>query len=218
MKWLTSARAIWYIIICGGLLYAESVMAIEEPSYQLIKQDGVFECRAYPDLILAQVTVEGDMSDAGARGFRLIAGYIFGKNAANTQTQSAQRIAMTAPVVMQASSQTIAMTAPVTMRKTDAKQWSMYFVMPREYALNTLPTPLDPRVKLLTQPPAVKAVIRFSGFNSEAKTQEKAQLLIKWMHSQGLTPIGEPELARYNPPWTLPFLRRNEVLISYIPQ
>jgi hypothetical protein len=94
-------------------------------------------------------------------------------------------------------------------------QWRMFFVMPSQYTLATLPTPLSPEVKLKEMPAHRKAVISFTGFNSQEKTQEKTAELKAWMKSKNLTPLGEPQLARYNPPWSIPFLRRNEVMLDY---
>ncbi|MFN0002682.1 MAG: SOUL family heme-binding protein [Pseudohongiellaceae bacterium] len=206
------------------LLFASSVMAIEEPKYIVIESAKPFELRQYESMIVAEAYVDGDMSDAGGKGFSLIAGYIFGKNQSKTKLiddqPGSEKIAMTAPVTMESkkgASEKIAMTAPVTMEaeKTNPNQWRMSFVMPSQYTLASLPTPISPEVKLIEIPPQKKAVITYTGFNSEQKTQEKAQELRVWMKSKNLNPTGEPQLARYNPPWTLPFLRRNEVMLDY---
>jgi len=104
----------------------------------------------------------------------------------------------------------------VTMEnQAGPNQWRMFFVMPSQYTLATLPTPLSSEVKLKEIPAHRKAVIRFTGFNSQEKTQEKTAELKAWMKSKNLTPLGEPQLARYNPPWSIPFLRRNEVMLDY---
>jgi hypothetical protein len=117
---------------------------------------------------------------------------------------------------MEPASEKIAMTAPVTMEnQAGPNQWRMFFVMPSQYTLATLPTPLSPEVKLKETPAQRKAVIGFTGFNSEEKTQEKTAELRAWMKSKNLIPLGEPQLARYNPPWSIPFLRRNEVMLDY---
>jgi len=127
---------------------------------------------------------------------------------------------MTVPVTMEpkpGSSEKIAMTAPVTMetQKTSPGQWRMFFVMPSKYTLANLPTPTSPEVKLREIPPQKKAVITYTGFNSEEKTQEKAQELRTWLKAKNIAPTSEPQLARYNPPWSIPFLRRNEVMFDY---
>ena len=188
------------------LLVASSVMAIEEPKYTVIESAKPFELRQYESMIVAEAYVDGDMSDAGGKGFSLIAGYIFGKNQSKTKL-----------IDDQPGSEKIAMTAPVTMEaeKKNPNQWRMFFVMPSQYTLASLPTPISPEVKLIEITPQKKAVITYTGFNSEQKTQEKAQELRVWMKSKNLNPTGEPQLARYNPPWTLPFMRRNEVMLDY---
>ena len=213
-------------IILAGLcfLFASSVMALEEPKYTVIDSSPPFELRQYAPMIVAEVYVDGDMSDAGSKGFRFIAGYIFGKNQSKTKLaddqQGSEKIAMTVPVTMEpksGSSEKIAMTAPVTMetQKTSPGQWRMYFVMPSQYTLANLPTPTNPEVKLREIPPQKKAVITYTGFNSEEKTQEKAQELRTWLKAKKIAPTSEPQLARYNPPWSIPFLRRNEVMFDY---
>jgi hypothetical protein len=152
------------------------------------------------------------MDNASSAGFRLIADYIFGNN--TSTTGGSEKISMTAPVTMEPKSEKISMTAPVSMEKTDG-QWRVHFVMPSQYTLDTLPAPNNLAVTLREVPASNYAVIRFSGLAGENKTAKKTSELIVWLDSRGITPIGKPELARYNPPWTLPFLRRNEVMVAY---
>lgn len=211
-------------LLCGLhgvliLLLSGHAMAIEEPKYSVVEQSGDFELRVYEPMIVAEVTVSGSMDDAGSAGFRLIADYIFGNNTSqkNTQNGDSEKISMTAPVTMEAASaesQKISMTAPVTMEQQEG-EWRVHFVMPGEYTMETLPTPNNDRVQLRKMPEKTYAVIRFSGFAGSEKVADKTTALLNWMKEQGLSPVGEPEMARYNPPWTLPFLRRNEVMIEY---
>lgn len=190
------------------------VMAIEEPDFTLIKKDKPFELRAYAPMIVAEVEVSGDMKQASNRGFRLIADYIFGNN--STAKGEASKISMTAPVTMEAKSEKINMTAPVTMEQNfDTNSWRVHFVMPSEYSMETLPKPNNTRVEIREIAPKNYAVIRFSGFTGEEKVAKKTQELLSWMKSEGLEPIGTPELARYNAPITPPFFRRNEVMVQY---
>ena len=194
-----------------SILIASTVMATEEPKYLLLEKSEPFELRAYAPLIVAEVKVDGDLDTASNQGFRLIAAYIFGKN------QVSEKIAMTVPVGIESSEQNksakIAMTAPVGIESA-GNQWTVSFVMPSEYTLASLPKPLDPQVKIRELPAEKKAVITFSGFYNEEKVKEKTQALRDWMKSRNLKSTGEPQFARYNPPWTLPFMRRNEVLIQ----
>ena len=172
-------------------------MAIEEPKFELLEQSAPFELRQYSPLIVAEVQVDGDLDEASSKGFRLIADYIFGNNRAAT-----------------GSNKKIAMTAPVTVQKTST-QWLVRFVMPSQYTLSSLPVPNNDQITLREVPSRKMAVITFSGLAWESRTTKKTEELLSWLTSKHLKPVGSPELARYNPPWTLPFLRRNEVMVSY---
>ncbi len=181
-------------------------MATEEPPFTLVRSDGDFSLRDYPGLVSAEVTVTGDRKAAASKGFRLLAGYIFG---GNTRKQS---IAMTAPVTQQASSEKIAMTAPVLQSGGDGA-WVIRFIMPRGATLETLPTPNNPQVHLRTLPAERVAVVRFSGLARQDDVEERTRALTGFIKAQQLQPIGPPTLAQYDPPWTLWFMRRNEVMI-----
>ena len=194
------------------LFFAGSAMAIEEPKYRVIEKSGQFELRAYSPKIIAETLVSGSLEKASNAGFRLIADYIFGNN--TSRTGSSEKISMTAPVTMEPKSEKISMTAPVSMERSGG-QWRVHFVMPSQYTLDTLPKPNNPAVTLRQVPASNYAVIRFSGFASENKTAAKTADLMGWLDRKGIKPTGKPELARYNPPWTLPFLRRNEILVAY---
>jgi hypothetical protein len=166
-------------------------MAVEEPVFELAKQEGAFEVRIYPALVAAQVSVNGTRSEAVNAGFRLLADYIFGNN------QGKQKIAMTAPVMQ---------------TQTDGA-WTVQFVMPKTYTLQTLPTPNNAQVRLVQLPPKRFAVLRFSGLASEADIAEKTTALNAFIDKHQLRRAGAPTLARYNPPWTPWFMRRNEIMI-----
>lgn len=200
---------IWILFI---LPFPLNAMATEEPKFKLLEKSDAFELREYTPIIVAEVLVEGDLDEATSQGFRLIADYIFGNNRA--QSGTGKKIAMTAPVTVEPKPEKIAMTVPVTVQK-GAEKWRVYFVMPSEYTLKTLPTPNNPKVMLREMPARKVAVIRFSGLAGESKTASETEALLAWLTTKQLTPVGTPELARYNPPWTLPFLRRNEVMVEY---
>lgn len=186
-------------------------MAAEEAKYTLIEKDGAFEVRAYDSKLIAEVMLEGDMSEATSAGFRLLADYIFGNNTA--PSGKSEKISMTAPVSVEPRSERIAMTAPVGVQ-TAASGWRVWFVMPSHFTLATLPKPYNPLVVI--KPIAAKryAVVRFSGWVDSEKMQTKQNELSAWLVGKQLKSLGQPELARYNPPWTLPFLRRNEVMVE----
>lgn len=187
-------------------------MSIEEPKFSRVIKDGAFELRDYSASVAAEVTVKGDQHSAGNRGFRLLAAYIFGGNA------KAQKIAMTAPVTKRPItntpvSETIAMTAPVTQVAGSSGEWRVWFTMPHAYSLGDLPIPNDPKVQLKAQAPARFAVLRFSGLTGVARVAEQSAKLMALAKAKGLIPTGPIALARYDPPWTLWFLRRNEVML-----
>lgn len=198
----------------GMLLFfvTAGAMATEEPVYRVMEKSGSFELRRYDPMIVAETFVSGSMKDASGSGFRLIADYIFGNNTVRNGGNG--EIAMTAPVTLTAQSEKISMTAPVSMERS-AGQWRVHFVMPSKYTLDTLPVPNNPAVKLREIPATHYAVLRFSGFAGETKVAAKVTELKGWLAEREIEPLGSPELARYNPPWTLPFLRRNEVMIPY---
>lgn len=211
-----------YLLLAGGLLLiSKGAMAAdtEEPEYTLLTQAGEFELRRYDEQLIAQTWVSGDQREASRAGFKVLADYIFGNNTAPTGGSS--KISMTAPVTMQpdnngrgGESQKIAMTAPVSMQQDDGK-WRVQFTMPSKYTMETLPKPNNPDVEIVEVPTQNYGVIKFSGFTGSSKVDKKTKELQSWMQSKNLTPTGDPELARYDEPWTLPFLRRNEVMIPY---
>jgi hypothetical protein len=223
-----SVLALAAVALCG-LLTSASAMAIEEPAFERTTVEGANEVRRYAPMIVAETWVAGDLSDGSNDGFRVIARYIFGANRSRAG-EGSERIAMTAPVTMEARSERIAMTAPVTMelpvaRSGDAQgevgaaaaagegRWRMHFVMPSRYTMATLPEPIDPRVVLREVPAQQNAARTFSGFVTNARVASEIEALRAWMSARGLQAAGPAQLARYNPPWSIPFLRRNEILI-----
>jgi len=194
------------------LMLSEYSMAIEEPNYTVIETSEAFELRAYEPMIVAETLVSGTLDGAAAAGFKLIGGYIFGDNTSSSSVND--KISMTAPVSIQLQPEKINMTAPVSMQQKDG-QWLVHFVMPETYTLETLPTPNNPKVMLREIPARNYAVIRFSGFTGAIKVDKKTNELMTWLKKKGIKPIGEPEMARYNAPWSLPFLRRNEIMVMY---
>ena len=187
---------------------ASAAMAVEEPAFKQVLREGDFELREYPALVAAEVTVAGDQKEAANKGFRLLAGYIFGGN------KRRQNIAMTAPVAQQAASEKIAMTAPVAQTRNAAGSWVVRFTMPSAYSLQTLPVPDDSRVSLRNIAPARFAVLRFSGLAQSGDVETRSNELLALVKSHRLRAIGSVSLAQYNPPWTLWFMRRNEVMVE----
>ena len=182
-------------------------MATEEPAFTLVTKQGSFEIRDYAPIIVAEVTLQGGAERARNAGFQPLADYIFAKDRKGPQ------IAMTAPVT-QAPREQIAMTAPVTQRADSASSWTVGFTMPAKYTMETLPAPANPNVKLIPHPAKRMAVVRFSGLGSAGEMEQMRGDLMKQVAALGLTPVGAPVFAFYDPPWTVPFFRRNEVMVD----
>jgi len=177
----------------------------QSPKYTVVSPmtNGV-EIRQYPSSVVAQVEVSGDEREALNEGFRILAGYIFGKNIGR------KSIDMTAPVV--AHPEKIKMTTPVTSRSMD-NTMTVSFFMPDGYSLSSLPEPQDSRIHFVQLPARKLAAIRFSGSWNPVAFAKHAEELVKRLRLSNLEPDGEPYYAYYNPPFTPPILRRNEVLV-----
>jgi len=189
-------------------------MAIEEPDYKVVGEYDDFELRLYAPYIIAEVDVQGEFDQSGNSAFRILAGYIFGDNSAS------EKMAMTAPVAStrEEKGEKMAMTAPVTATAASENDRTTYaFVMERKYTLQTLPVPNDDRIRIRSMPERTIAVHRYSGRWTENKYLEHEEVLRSALDAQGVQTVGEPVFARYNTPFSLPFLRRNEVMIEIVP-
>lgn len=202
-----------YIYALVGIVVIWSVWGyfssrVEKTEYSVVEAKKAYEIRLYPAHIVAQTTVKGSYNEALNDGFRIVAGYIFG---GNTKKQS---IAMTAPVVEKKStSESIAMTAPV-VATVEGESHTIAFGMPKSYTLETLPTPNDSRVELVTIPEKKMAVISFSWYRTDARVQSKKQELLDALKKDAVAVVGEPQYAGYNAPWTPPWMTRNEVMVE----
>jgi SOUL heme-binding protein len=185
---------------------AYTAMATEEAPYTVLKSEDMFELREYAPQVLAEIIVEGDLEDAGNKAFRPLFRYISGDNKARSS------IAMTAPVSQEQQGVKISMTAPVSQQRVQGK-WAVSFMMPASYTMESLPIPDNPSIKLRQVPARRVAAVRYSGFWSEEKYQIHKGKLEKWITDNRFTVNGEPVWARYNPPITPWFMRRNEILI-----
>ena len=179
----------------------------EQAAYEVIFRQDDFEIRNYRQQIIAETEIDGDYSKAGSIGFNRLAGYIFGKNIQK------QAMEMTSPVYREAISEKIAMTTPVLQQKANQK-WSMAFVMPAGYSLETLPEPLDPMVIIKQIASKKVAVISYSGTLNLDRITDKSQQLLAWLEENHYTPLSDARSAAYDPPWTIPALRRNEIHID----
>ncbi|MFZ2149923.1 MAG: heme-binding protein [Minisyncoccia bacterium] len=181
----------------------------EQAKYSVLTKADGYEIRNYPAHIVAQTVVEGTSvnGDAFNKGFRIIAGYIFGGNVKK------ESIAMTAPVVAQESSEKIAMTVPVTA-SAEGNSQVVSFVMPSGYTLETLPTPNDAKIKLIEVPEQKIAALTFSWYRTDSRFEKMRSQLFADLTRDNVTIIGMPIFAGYNPPWTPPWMNRNEIMVQ----
>ncbi len=162
---------------------------VEQAKYTLLRTLGEVEVRAYTACVMAKTELPLDDRNLA---FRQVASYIFGGN------KEKKQIAMTAPVVM----------------SHKIKTFTMAFIMPEEYSKQSLPAPISAAVKLESVPARTIAALRFSGFTSEQKTDEQIARLLAILAAEKIRVKGAPFVLGYNAPWTLPFLRRNEVAVE----
>ena len=201
MLWIIPA-----LVILGAAAWSQTVSNVEQAKYEVVSSQGDIEVRLYAPMIVAEAEVNDDRNVAINEGFRIIADYIFGNNI------SKKNVAMTTPVLQQ-QSEKIAMTAPVT-QEGNRSQWKLRFVMPASYTMATLPKPNNDVVKLIKMPGKRFAVIRFSGMAGEVSLKDHTEELNNFITGKNLSALSQPSYAFYNPPWTLPFLRHNEVMIE----
>ena len=193
------------LFILPFLLCSCANVGIEKAKYEVIDKEDKFEVRQYKPQIVAETVVDSSFDEAGNIAFRRLFSYISGNNRTREST------AMTAPVKQKESSEKIKMTAPVNQRQYEGK-YAVIFLMPSKYTMETLPEPLDAKVKIRTNPAYKAAVVRYSGSWSQKRYLEHRTLLEDFVQRKGLKIIGEDIFARYDPPFQLWFIRRNEVL------
>jgi hypothetical protein len=203
---------LWILIVVVIVLAITAILwgyvvssNVEQAKYTVVESFGDIEIRDYAPMIIAEVRVSGDRDNAANKGFRLLAGYIFGDNRAQ------EKIAMTTPVIQESTK--IAMTAPVT-QISDHDGWKVRFVMPSSYSIQNLPKPNNDLVKLIPTESKRFVVIRFSGSSGEENLQTHRQMLLDFVKLKQLKIIAQPTYAFFNPPWTFPALRRNEIMIE----
>ena len=174
-----------------ALATGNSAMAIEEPEYTVLATASAYEVRHYQPYIVAEVDIRGESADS--KGFRTLAGYIFGDNKAEEKMK---------------------MTAPVESRKAQESEGITYgFVMESRYTLDTLPGPNNDSIRIREKPSRFVAARRFSGRWSEANMAQNERELLEALSADGIEPQGAVELARYNGPFTPWFMRRNELIV-----
>ncbi len=203
--------AILSIPLAGCSIFGRS--SVEELNYEVIDKSNIFEVRTYKPYLKAEVTIDSPNGQGQSDAFRILAGYIFGKNKTKSQ------IKMTSPVLVDeksSKSENIAMTAPV-MVEENVSTTTMFFSMPSKYKeTEDLPTPNDKRIKLIKTKEIMMAALSFSGrlVRSNIDPQkDKLKSAIDNSSKYNIATGSKVLYAGYNPPWTLPFLRRNEVLV-----
>lgn len=200
----TSLLITLILITLSGTIMSQ----VNEPKYKLISSEENIEIREYSPILVAQISVTGERKSAISVGFRILADYIFGNN------EGRQKISMRA-LVEQQEGEKISMTAPVIQQESkDNLHWNVRFVMPSEYTMETLPRPKNNQIEIIPISSKRYAVIRFSGLARENILQRNLDALQQYIGSKKLPGVGKPVYAFYNPPWTLPFLRRNEIMIE----
>lgn len=200
--------ALWATLV-ALILFASpmSSHATEEPEYQVIQKLEEIEVREYAGYAVAEVVVPGPAAEAGNQAFPILAGYIFGKN------KGERKLAMTAPVTQTAEPVKLEMTVPVTQAAAPGG-FRLQFVLPKGVTAANAPEPLDARIMLRDTAPTRFAVIRYSGFWSEANYNEHLARLQAAMRAANLAWTGEPVYSRYNAPIMPWFLRRNEIWLQ----
>ena len=187
------------------------IRTVEEAGYEVVETQGDIELREYAAYVAVETTVDADFEDAGNRAFRKLFAYISGENRAR------QSIDMTAPVIARetdaAKGESIDMTAPVIAAQ-DRRGWRYAFVLPAGYSIENAPLPLREDVSLAEIEPRRVAVLTFSGSWNESTFNARLERLRDWIEINQLEADSSPRFAGYDPPWTIPFLRRNEIMID----
>lgn len=171
--------------------------SIEEPAHTTEKLTRDVEIRHYGDRIAAQTTVVADEESARNVGFRRLARYIFGAN------NDREKVAMTAPVAQESRSK---------------GEWVIRFFMPSEKTMDTLPSPDDGDVEMVTVPPETFAVQKFTGIPTKRSVASHAKQLMNTLGELGYEATDAPAAWFYDPPWTVPALRRNEIAVPVKPR
>lgn len=201
------AAGLCLLLLGGCSLFG--IRTVEEAGYTLVSSDGDIELRSYAGYVSVETIVDSNFDQAGSQAFRKLFDYISGANRAR------QKIAMTAPVTASAaeSSESIDMTAPVIATE-NRRGWSWAFVLPAAYTIDDAPLPLRDDVMLVENEPSRVAALTYSGAWTQSAFDENLVRLRGWIEDNGLEAASPPRFAAYDPPWTLPFMRRNEIMIE----
>jgi len=179
---------------------------VPEPAHKVLSKNAGYEVREYDGYLVAETTVSGPWKEALNEGFRRLFSYISGDN------EGRAKMAMTAPV-LSGEPEKIAMTAPVLQEPGTGDGQVVSFIMPVSYTMETIPVPKDPRIRVRKVPPFTAAVLRYGGWTDPAAIERNTEELRSLLARDGRTPVPPFLSAQYNPPWTIPPFRRNEIIV-----
>jgi hypothetical protein len=204
----TYILALFLLLVIFAISLGPIMSNVEHAQYTVAQKSGTIEVRDYTPRIVAETQVSGDRQEAMKQGFRIIADYIFGNNV------SSSKVPMTAPVMQEPGGKNSTI-APVIQDKDGSSDlWAISFVMPSSYTMETLPKPKNEAVRLKEIPSKRYAVVRFSGTPTQEKLMSEQSLLDHFINEKNLKSLSLPIYSFFNPPWTLPFLRRNEIMME----
>lgn len=207
VSWMLGAASVALAIWTASSAYI--VWGIEQAQYEVLESRGEYEIRLYAPMLVAETEMNNEARRGEGDAFRVLASYIFGGNKQN------RSIKMTAPVIrnLELPSQDIAMTAPVLIDDNSANS-SMTFVVPSKFTQETIPVPNDPRVKLRTVPERTIAALSFGWQAPKSRRAKKVQELLSLLRRDGIEIAGTPVYAGFNPPFSVPFLKRHEIQVE----
>lgn len=207
-RYTAPVYALFFCLFAAGAARAET--QYELPRYSVLQKDGDFEIRAYDPQLVAEITMGGARCDAATRGFRVLADFIFGGNSGETSVN------MTAPVVQEQAPHELAGRSLLPVNE-DESVWIVRFMMPSKFTMETLPKPDDPRIHIATLPGHRTASITFTGFWTDSNLEEHVNALQDFVAKHQLKAISKPIYAFYNDPFTWPWSRRNEIIVTLAP-
>ena len=179
---------------------------VPEPAHKVVSRNDGYEVREYAGYLVAETTVSGPWKDALNEGFRRLFSYISGNNEGRT------KVAMAAPV-LSGEPEKIAMTAPVLQEAGTGNMQVVSFIAPASYTMETIPVPKDPRIRIRQVSPFTAAVLRYGSWTDPEKIERKTAEIRSLLARDGRTPVPPFLSAQYNPPWTIPPFRRNEIIV-----
>lgn len=209
---------------CAASVLASGCRSVPEPKHTIVSKEKGYEVREYRGYVVAEVVMPGPWREALYAGFRLLFEYIEGNN------EGRDRIAMTAPV-LSGRPEKIAMTAPVLQEPAAApatrdggavvpgpdspgRGHAISFIAPEGYTVETMPVPKDARIRIREVPPHRAAALRYGGWTNAGEVGEKTEMLRAALARDGWKPVSAFRSAQYNPPWTPPPFRRNEIIVE----